>query len=535
MTAPDAALTTTATRSPRQTAGLVMLHGVTAAWIGYGAAVKAIEFNPLLLPPPILKALQWFAQSTSVDGTAFLEWSLRTIVGVETFIVVALLFSRRFARPIAIAVMSLFCVILLTAMVQAGMKDGLKAAIAGSCGCFGKAGLPASVMLGVDGLLLASAIFLAPRGRTGGIAPLGAALVVGAITVFAIPQPTVEGGASNSTPPVAPVTTNDPAGTTPPAVASAWPDAPANYEKNYFPKWDEWIGKPFRSQKLALAIERPIPSDFERGDWLVVFSRADCDHCQAFYREHFAAPRKERVLKITIPDTTGTPLAMPCEGCDTRLLYRVRAGEKGTSPNYLIQTPVVLRLKDGVVTAVCKDVDKAEDVAKVLDAPATATQAQTAPAANAKPAVTAAPAWPGPPAKLNPFYVAEFGNIVGKPLADMAFARMIAAPVPADFLSGRWIVVFYREDCDHCHELLSTFFTGTLPVRTLLVAIPDADPNNLLDNPCDACAKTSLVKGPNYVIGTPVVLAIQDGVVECVVENAEDVPALEACLKFPKK
>jgi len=83
--------------------------------------------------------------------------------------------------------------------------------------------------------------------------------------------------------------------------------------------------------------------------------------------------------------------------------------------------------------------------------------------------------------------------------------------------------------------LLSTFFTGTLPVRTLLVAIPDADPNNLLDNPCDACAKTSLVKGPNYVIGTPVVLAIQDGVVECVVENAEDVPALEACLKFPKK
>jgi hypothetical protein len=35
------------------------------------------------------------------------------------------------------------------------------------------------------------------------------------------------------------------------------------YEKNYFPKWQEWIGKPFRAQKLALAIERPVPADLE--------------------------------------------------------------------------------------------------------------------------------------------------------------------------------------------------------------------------------------------------------------------------------
>jgi hypothetical protein len=44
-----------------------------------------------------------------------------------------------------------------------------------------------------------------------------------------------------------------------------------------------------------------------------------------------------------------------------------------------------------------------------------------------------------------------------------------------------------------------------------------------------------LVKGPNYVIGTPVVLAIQDGVVECVVDNAEDIALLEGCLKFPAR
>jgi hypothetical protein len=74
-----------------------------------------------------------------------------------------------------------------------------------------------------------------------------------------------------------------------------------------------------------------------------------------------------------------------------------------------------------------------------------------------------------------------------------------------------------------------------LPVRTLAVAIPDADPNSILDNPCEECVKVSLVKGPNYVIQTPVLLAIQDGVVECLIENAEDMAALEACLKFPPK
>jgi hypothetical protein len=112
---------------------------------------------------------------------------------------------------------------------------------------------------------------------------------------------------------------------------------------------------------------------------------------------------------------------------------------------------------------------------------------------------------------------------------------MIAGGVPADFLTGRWIIVFYREDCDHCQELLTTYFSGKLPVRTLAVAIPDADPNNLLDNPCDECVKVSLVKGPNYVIGTPVIVAINNGVIECVVVDAEDMAALEACLKFAGK
>lgn len=528
--------TTTSDPRPASTLGsrlMPFLQITTAGWIGFGAFMKGWEFNPLLLPPPIMAGLKWFVSNTSVDATAFLEWSLRAVIGVECFIALAILFTG-WGRRIAIATLGLFCAILVIAMVQAGLKDGLKAALAGSCGCFGKSGLPASVMLSIDAALLACFVFLRlpPFPRR---IPLWIPLLVGIAVGVAVPRPEVSadtnGSPSGSHQSATDGTTGaggsgaPPATTDQTAITGPWPAAPASYDKNYFPKWAEWVGKPLRTQKLAMAIERPVPADLEKGEWLVVFSRPDCDHCQAFYREHFATKRAERVLKVSIIDTMGTPLAMPCEGCESATLYRVKAGQTGKSPNYLIQTPVVLRLKDGIVTAVCSDVDKPDQVAAVFGAPS-----PPPPTVDAQPKRT----WLGPPQKFAPFYIAEFAKALGKPFAEDPFARTLSGTPPADLLSGRWIIVFYREDCDHCHELLGTYFTGKLPVRTLAIAIPDADPSSILDNPCDECVKMSLAKGPNYVIGTPVVLAIKDGLIECVVENAEDIPALEACLGFPK-
>lgn len=546
MTTPTTAPTP---KSPAHTVGLLLLHVGTAAWIGYGAFKKAVEFNPLLLPPPIRDTLMAVVNATSIDAGVFFEWALRAIIGAEVFIALAILLTR-WARQIAILTLGFFCIILLIAMVQAGLKDGLKEALTGSCGCFGEAGLPASVMLLVDGILLASAIVLVRADSVRGRVPLWLPAIVGLVAVFAVVKPTVEnpdavgGGASTSgqgsnqggggdtgAAGVAPAT----------GIGSPWPSAPAKYEVTYFPKWAEWIGKPFRDQKLALAIERPLPDDIEKGDWIVVFSRPDCENCQALYREHFAEPRKERVLKVSILDTTGKTLPMPCEGCESTQLFRVRAGEQGRTPNYMITAPSLIRLKDGIVTAYCSDAEKADELERVLSpggpaAGSTAsTEASPTDETSTVPPQPAAAAWPGVPAKLEPFYIAEFGAATGKPLSDNPFARLISGKLPDDFLKGRWIIVFYREDCDHCHEMLMTYFTGKLPVRTLAIAIPDTDPAAALDNPCDECVKMSLVKGPNYVIGTPVVLAIQDGVVECVVDNAEDIALLEGCLKFPAR
>lgn len=551
----NTASSTAPSRTPTELAGLFLLHGATSAWIGYGALMKAIEMNPQLLPSPVLKVLTEVAKAMPGDSMAFLEWSLRAIIGAEVFLAIAILLSARYARFLAIATLGLFCAILVYAMVTTGLKDGWKEALTGSCGCFGEKGLPASVMLGVDALLLASAIFLAPRGRAGGPAALIGGAVLGvAVAVFTptpevvvesttpaastdtVPAPTPS---PSPTPAPSPTPTTTPGEQTPPPAAASngitgpWPDAPKKYDPIYFPKFKEWVGKPFRAQKIALAIVRPVPADLEKGDWIVTFSRPDCDHCQSFYRAHFAAPRKERVLKVSIKDTTGKSLPMPCVGCEEREVYRAKPGER--SPEYLLQTPIAVRLKDGIVTAVCTDVDNAAELAPVLgETPAAATEVPVPQVQ--QPAVKPDPAtvWPGLPAKFERNYLPEFAEFVGKRFSEIPFARLIDGPVPADFLKGRWIVIYFREDCDHCHMMLSTYFTGKLPVRTMTLAIPDADPNNIMDHPCDECVKLSLVKGPTYIVGTPVVLAINDGVVECVIENVDDMEALEACLKFPK-
>ena len=522
-----------------QLVGLITLHGLTSAWIGYGAVMKTLEMNPQLLPPPILKALTSIAKSMPGDSMAFLEGSLRVIIGAEIFLAIAIMFSAKYARALAILTLSLFCVILVYAIVTTAMKDGITVALTSGCGCFGEKGLPASAMLTVDALLLASAIFLAPRRRTGGaltgsfIPPVAGAVVGAAVAVF-WPTPeviVVPRDPADTQPAPAPTPSAPQAG----GIGSAWPESPTKYDKIYFPKFNEWVGKPFRDQKLALAISRPMPADIEKGDWLVTFSRPDCDECQKFYREHFSKPRKERVLKVSIKDSTGTPLPMSCVGCEEREVYRAKSKDE-RSPEYLLQTPCVIRLKDGVVTAVCTDVDKPEELAKVLGEPAAAAEPVPPVAHVEQPAKRPDPAlaWPGLPKKIERNYLPEFAEFVGKRFNEIPFATLIDGGVPGDFLVGRWIIIYFREDCDHCHTLLSSYFTGKLPVRTMTIAIPDADPNNIMENPCDECAKVSLLKGPTYIVGTPVVLSINDGVVECVIENVDDMAALEACLKFPK-
>ena len=160
-------------------------------------------------------------------------------------------------------------------------------------------------------------------------------------------------------------------------------------------------------------------------------------------------------------------------------------------------------------------------------APATEHAAVTPPAATTN-------AWPQAPATLQPYYLPQFEQWVGKRLRDQPVAALITRPIPADLEQGRWIVMFFREDCEHCHAVLDRHFSPKVPIRTLLVAVPDADPAAALPNPCGECTIRTLPKGPDWVIGTPVLLSLENGVVKGLVggTDAEDPAKVQALIDF---
>jgi len=73
-----------------------------------------------------------------------------------------------------------------------------------------------------------------------------------------------------------------------------------------------------------------------------------------------------------------------------------------------------------------------------------------------------------------------------------------------------------------------------VPLPTLLVAVPDADPSASLPNPCSECQVRTLPKGPDWIIGTPVLVSIEDGVVKGQVggTDAEDPDKVQALIEF---
>jgi len=170
----------------------------------------------------------------------------------------------------------------------------------------------------------------------------------------------------------------------------------------------------------------------------------------------------------------------------------------------------------------------------------TANTSATTPTSKQLPAQTAATAtssasssaWPKPPAQLQPYYMPQVEQWVGKPLRSQPLAALIQQPLPANLEQGRWIVMFFRKDCDHCHEVLEKHFMVKLPAPTLLISIPDTNPASELPNPCTECIETSFIKGPEYVVGTPILMSIENGIVKRVCIDTDNRESLEATLQF---
>jgi hypothetical protein len=102
---------------------------------------------------------------------------------------------------------------------------------------------------------------------------------------------------------------------------------------------------------------------------------------------------------------------------------------------------------------------------------------------------------------------------------------------PIDIRDGKQYIIFYSLTCDHCETLLWSHFEFP-EFPTTLVAIPQSTDgfnyDGAFDNPCYDCKTTELRIGADWIIGTPLVVALENGIVLCATEN-EDYEA-PACL-----
>ena len=121
---------------------------------------------------------------------------------------------------------------------------------------------------------------------------------------------------------------------------------------------ESWVGK-------AFPLVDEVDVDVSQGQWLLLFHRHDCPKCQSAlrrYEEVARRSRKERVAVIEVP-----PYAS--EGHATFSACVV--GHLGAERQWFVQTPVEVRLHDGIVvdasTELLADVSKVNEGGVIVD------------------------------------------------------------------------------------------------------------------------------------------------------------------------
>ena len=130
----------------------------------------------------------------------------------------------------------------------------------------------------------------------------------------------------------------------------------------------------------------------------------------------------------------------------------------------------------------------------------------------------------------NSWYPQDLGSWEGKSVDDIILFSWVEWP--ENIRVGKQYVIFYGMACDHCEELLYMHFEFDVQFPTTLVAIPeskdDFNEDGAFENPCFECIKTRLPLGVDWIIGTPMVIALEDGIVQCAIESEES--EYPACL-----
>ncbi|MCH7797253.1 MAG: hypothetical protein IID28_02255 [Planctomycetes bacterium] len=311
--------------------GQVLSRVFVPAWVLTGALFKLMEGTPSNLPGKTILPL---AARMNLD----LHWTLAVLIGLEFLAIAVMLCMARLARPMAIFLLSVFCLVLIGEMVQGNVT---------SCGCLGNVKIPPWVILAIDGSLLLGVVLfdpspLIPAAPSRTPAVLAAVLIAGGfgLSYWMVIHP-LETRTTTTT-------TNDNGngnghGGAPVVVSNVTPVPSFWFAKDV----GSWVGKPWTEVELFSFMPRK-PSGLDSGTRYVVFYSRTCDHCEDMFRDDLnGSAITSMVTAIEVPDSPtvltsdngwwpGPPqecelLSLPL-GCD-----------------WIMTTPVALRIVDGIV------------------------------------------------------------------------------------------------------------------------------------------------------------------------------------------
>ncbi len=299
----------------RDKAAVLLSRVIIPLWLGTGAVLKLIDGSPSNLPAALVK---WLG-GMGMDLRFVLEFS----IAVELIVVGVMIVVPGLSRLAGIVMLASFLPVLI----------GDVALGSSSCGCFGAVQISPWVTLATDTFFLVALVFVA-RGvqglKTPRSLPTWQVVTVGLWSVFSV---AVAFGLAS--PGATEARVDDPPG----GGAAAGPSA--GY---YLPNYSDWVGQRFQELDVAAWIQG-LPGDLDQGQQYILFYRKDCEHCHELIEVFFADELTVPTTAVAVPERAGFPTVglqpFVCGGC--------RLAELPSGVDWFMQTPVVVRLADGVV------------------------------------------------------------------------------------------------------------------------------------------------------------------------------------------
>ncbi len=295
-------------------AGIILARFVVPLYFTLGAVMKMIDASPTHLPAALIKA----SGAVGIDLMYLLQLSIAGELAVAGLMVLV----PRLARPVGLFLLGAFLPVLI----------GDLALGASSCGCFGAVAIPPWITLIVDGGLFLGLWYFgrkAPSLRVERILPTFPVVLAGCWVVLSF----MIGFGVDGGPVPNPGEGNEE------SVSGALPS-----EGFFLPQLDSWIGRSWSDLDVAAWIEGVQPGAIE-GTQYVLFYRKDCEHCHELMEAWFADQLPGPTVAIAVPEKNG----FPTENLQPFVCSDCSLAELPAGVDWFFQTPVLVRLEDGVV------------------------------------------------------------------------------------------------------------------------------------------------------------------------------------------